>query len=82
MLARAPSGKKGEIAFDWGTCWFNGQHIATGQCNVKAYLIHAGRAKPSFIASHEIELGKAPEAYQHFDSRDQGWTKVILKPGA
>jgi threonine dehydrogenase-like Zn-dependent dehydrogenase len=79
--------KKGEIAFDWGMCWFKGQHIATGQCNVKAYnrqlrdLIHAGRAKPSFIVSHEIELSKAREAYQHFDSRDQGWTKVILKPG-
>lgn len=45
--------KKGQIAFDWGMCWFKGQHIATGQCNVKAYnrqlrdLIHAGRAKPS-----------------------------------
>lgn len=61
--------KKGEIAFDWGMCWFKGQHIATGQCNVKAYnrqlrdLIHAGRAKPSFIVSHEIELSKAREAY-------------------
>ena len=29
--------KKGQIAFDWGMCWFKGQHIATGQCNVKAY---------------------------------------------
>jgi threonine dehydrogenase-like Zn-dependent dehydrogenase len=80
--------KKGQIAFDWGLCWFKGQRIGTGQCNVKAYnrqlrdLIHAGRAKPSFIVSHELELGKAPEAYQHFDARDNGWTKVILKPGA
>ncbi|SNS92774.1 Threonine dehydrogenase [Noviherbaspirillum humi] len=79
--------KKGEIVFDWGLSWFKGQRIATGQCNVKAYnrqlrdLIHAGRAKPSFIVSHEIELGKAAEAYQHFDARDHGWTKVILKPG-
>ncbi|MDB5771349.1 MAG: Aldehyde dehydrogenase [Burkholderia sp.] len=79
--------KKGEIVFDWGMCWFKGQHIATGQCNVKAYnrqlrdLIHVGRAKPSFIVSHQLELSKAPEAYQHFDARDEGWTKVILKPG-
>ena len=79
--------KKGEIVFDWGMSWFKGQRIATGQCNVKAYnrqlrdLIHAGRAKPSFIVSHEIELSKAAEAYQHFDARDHGWTKVILKPG-
>ncbi|WP_151637513.1 glutathione-independent formaldehyde dehydrogenase [Noviherbaspirillum aerium] len=79
--------KKGEIVFDWGMSWFKGQRIATGQCNVKAYnrqlrdLIHAGRAKPSFIVSHEIELSKAADAYQHFDARDHGWTKVILKPG-
>lgn len=79
--------KKGEVVFDWGMSWFKGQRIGTGQCNVKAYnrqlrdLIHAGRAKPSFIVSHEIELGRAAEAYQHFDARDHGWTKVILKPG-
>jgi hypothetical protein len=62
------------------------ERIGTGQCNVKAHnrqlcdLIHAGRAKPSFIVSHELGLSKAPDAYQHFDARDQGWTKVILKP--
>src|SRR6195952_5630258 len=80
--------KKGKIAFDWGKCWFKGQHIATGQCNVKAYnrqlrdLIAAGRAKPSFIVSHELPLSEAPNAYQHFDARDDGWTKVVLKTAA
>jgi glutathione-independent formaldehyde dehydrogenase len=80
--------KKGQIAFDWGKCWFKGQHIATGQCNVKAYnrqlrdLIHVGRAKPSFIVSHELKLDQAPDAYQHFDVRDHGWTKVVLHPGS
>ena len=64
-----------------------GQRIGTGQCNVKAYnrqlrdLIHAGRAKPSFIVSHELPLDQAPDAYKHFDVRDHGWTKVILHPG-
>jgi threonine dehydrogenase-like Zn-dependent dehydrogenase len=78
--------KKGQITFDWGLCWHKGQRIATGQCNVKAYnrqlrnLIYAGRAKPSFIVSHQLELDKAPEAYVHLDKRDQGWTKVVLKP--
>jgi glutathione-independent formaldehyde dehydrogenase len=80
--------KNGEITFDWGLAWTKGQKIATGQCNVKAYnrqlrdLIHTGRAKPSFIVSHELELDKAPQAYQHFDKRDEGWTKVVLKPAA
>jgi glutathione-independent formaldehyde dehydrogenase len=81
-----PDRLNGQIVFDWGLSWTKGQHIGTGQCNVKAYnrqlrdLIHVGRAKPSFIVSHELELSKAPEGYQHFDARDPGWTKVVLKP--
>ncbi|HEX3835062.1 MAG TPA: hypothetical protein VHW04_23975 [Solirubrobacteraceae bacterium] len=60
--------------------------MATGQANVKAYnrklrdLIEAGKAKPSFLISHELPLAEAPDAYTHFDHRDAGWTKVILKP--
>jgi len=83
-----PLYKQGEIVFDYGLCWFKGQTIGTGQCNVKAYnrqlrdLISTGRAKPSFIVSHELPLDKAPDAYRHFDARDDGWTKVILKPAA
>ncbi|HVW22062.1 MAG TPA: glutathione-independent formaldehyde dehydrogenase [Opitutaceae bacterium] len=78
--------KKGEIAFDLGAFFSKGLHMGTGQCNVKSYnrqlrdLIHAGRAQPSWIISHELELDQAPGAYQHFDCRDQGWTKVILHP--
>ncbi len=78
--------KKGEIVFDFGLFWVKGQRIATGQANVKAYnrylrdLIHTDRAKPSWIVSHELALDEAPEAYKHFDARDNGWTKVILHP--
>jgi threonine dehydrogenase-like Zn-dependent dehydrogenase len=80
--------RKGEVALDWGLLWFKGQHIATGQCNVKAYnrelrnLIHVGKAKPSFIVSHQLPLDQAPEGYKHFDARDKGWTKVVLQPAA
>jgi glutathione-independent formaldehyde dehydrogenase len=79
---------QGEIVFDCGLCWFKGQTIGTGQCNVKAYnrqlrdLIFAGRAKPSFIVSHALALDEAPAAYRHFDDRDDGWTKVVLKNAA
>ena len=79
--------KQGEIVFDWGLSWCKGQRIGTGQANVKAYnrhlrdLIHVGKARPSFIVSHKLPLRDAPEAYQHFDARDYGWTKVVLKPG-
>src|SRR3712207_8329538 len=43
-------------------------------------LIAAGKAEPSFIVSHELPLDRAPEAYEHFDNRDDGWTKVVLHP--
>jgi glutathione-independent formaldehyde dehydrogenase len=80
--------KQGQIAFDFGSFWFKGQRMATGQANVKAYnrklrdLIEAGKAKPSFLISHQLPLAEAPDAYKHFDDRDAGWTKVILKPAA
>jgi glutathione-independent formaldehyde dehydrogenase len=78
--------KVGKLAFDFGLFWTKGQSIGTGQANVKAYnrhlcnLIHEGRAKPSWIVSHELALDEAPDAYKHFDARDKGWTKVILHP--
>lgn len=78
--------RNGEIAFDQGLAWFKGQKIGNGQANVKAYdrqlrdLIHMGRATPSWIVSHQLPLSQAPEAYEHFDNRDDGWTKVLLKP--
>jgi threonine dehydrogenase-like Zn-dependent dehydrogenase len=79
--------KKGHMDFDFGNFWMKGQTIATGQANVKSYnrqlctLISLGKATPSKIISHEISLDEAPNAYDHFDKRDKGWTKVILKPG-
>jgi glutathione-independent formaldehyde dehydrogenase len=62
--------------------------MGSGQANVKAYnrqlrdMIIAGRAKPSFVVSQELPLEKAPEGYQHFDAREDGWTKVLLHPRA
>ena len=62
--------------------------MGAGQANVKAYnrklrdLIEAGKAKPSFLISHELPLAEAPDADKHFDDRDAGWTKVILEPAA
>jgi glutathione-independent formaldehyde dehydrogenase len=78
--------RQGQIAFDFGEFWGKGLRMGTGQTNVKNYnrhlcnLIQAGKARPSFIISHELPLSRAPEAYKHFDAREQGWTKVVLKP--
>jgi glutathione-independent formaldehyde dehydrogenase len=77
---------KGEIAFEMGMFFQKGLRMGSGHTNVKAYnrrlrdLIAAGRAQPSFLVSHNLGLDEAPEAYRHFDSRDDGWTKVVLHP--
>lgn len=86
-LAKGKLAKEGKLAFDFGQFWVKGQKVATGQANVKAYnrklcnLIEVGKAKPSWIVSHELPLDQAPEAYKNFDERKDGWTKVVLKPG-
>ncbi|MFD0263987.1 glutathione-independent formaldehyde dehydrogenase [Kitasatospora indigofera] len=77
---------QGKIPIDFGMMWFKGQRMGTGQAPVKRYnralrdLIAAGRAEPSFVVSHELGLDQAPEAYEHFDARDEGWIKVALHP--
>jgi glutathione-independent formaldehyde dehydrogenase len=78
--------RKGEVAFDMGLFFQKGLRIGSGQTSVKAYnrrlrdLIAAGRAQPSFLVSHNLGLDEAPDAYQHFDERTEGWTKVVLHP--
>ena len=80
--------KQGRVAFEFGTFFTKGQRMGTGQAPVKRYnralrdLIIAGRARPSFIVSHELGLDEAPDAYARFDRREDGWTKVLLHPGA
>jgi glutathione-independent formaldehyde dehydrogenase len=78
--------RQGRIGFDFGTFFQKGQRLGTGQCPVKRYnellrdLIIAGQATPSLIVSHELPLTAAPEAYDKFDRRVDGYTKVLLHP--
>ncbi|MFD2416057.1 glutathione-independent formaldehyde dehydrogenase [Amycolatopsis pigmentata] len=84
--AATEQAKQGRIGFDYGTFFQKGQRMGTGQCPVKRYnhqlrdLILQGRANPSFLVSHEIGLDDAPEGYARFDRREDGWTKVLLRP--
>lgn len=79
---------RGILSMSFGRLFEKGLRLGTGQCNVKRYnrqlrdLITAGRAKPSFVVSHELPLNQAPGAYQKFDQRVEGYTKVVLKPAA
>ena len=45
--------------------------MRTGHCPVKRYNrqlrepIHMGKARPSFIVSHDLPLDQGPDAYEH-----------------
>jgi glutathione-independent formaldehyde dehydrogenase len=59
--------------------------IGMGQAPVKRYneylrdLIIQGRATPGKIVSHHIRIDDAPEAYDKFDRRTDGYTKVLIR---
>ena len=78
--------KEGRIGWDYGTFFTKGQRMGTGQAPVKRYnrhlrdLIIDDRANPGWIVSHELPLADGPDAYDHFDKREDGWTKVLLHP--
>lgn len=78
---------KGELLFRIGRFFEKGQSMATGQADVKRYahklrdMIIAGRAKPGFVVSQELPLEDAPGAYEKFDNREPGYSKVLLQPG-
>ncbi|KFY28738.1 hypothetical protein V491_00317 [Pseudogymnoascus sp. VKM F-3775] len=77
---------KGMISLSFGKLFEKGLSLSTGQCNVKAYnrylrdLIIAGKAKPSFVVSHEVTINDAVAAYEKFDKREDGYTKVVIHP--
>jgi glutathione-independent formaldehyde dehydrogenase len=86
--AQDPHAKQGMIPISFGKFFEKGLTIGTGQCNVKRYnrllrdLIVAGRAVPSTVVTKELPLEEAPDAYERFDNREEGYTKVVLKPAA
>ena len=78
---------KGELLFKVGKFFEKGQTMGTGQADAKQYahtlrdLIIAGRANPGFIISKELPLEDAPDAYERFDKREEGYSRVLLQPG-
>src|SRR6185436_3491669 len=78
--------KQGMLLVAVGKLFEKGLRLGTGQCNLKRYnrqlrdLIITGRAKPSFVVSLELPLDQAPLAYEKFDKRIEGYTKVLLHP--
>jgi threonine dehydrogenase-like Zn-dependent dehydrogenase len=72
--------------FPTGALMNKGLTIRTGQCHVQRYLkplyerIRNGDIDPSFVVTHRLELGKAPDAYETFKHKLDDCVKVVLKP--
>ena len=69
--------RQGRARFDFGTFWFKGQQMGTGQCPGQALQPAPARPHPPDKARRRgssptaLPLERAPEAYQHFDAREQ-----------
>ncbi len=79
--------KNGVYNFPIANFFDKGITMGSGQAPVKKYneylrdMIVNGRAKPSKIVSHHINIEEAPDAYSKFDKRIEGYTKVLIRFG-
>jgi threonine dehydrogenase-like Zn-dependent dehydrogenase len=69
-----------------GAAFAKGLTFKMGQTHVHRYtqrlleLIEQGRVDPTFLISHRLRLEDGPDAYKHFNDKDPGFTKVVMKP--
>jgi glutathione-independent formaldehyde dehydrogenase len=83
--AKNEEAKQGIFPFSLAEFFDKGITMGSGQAPVKKYneylrdLIVTGRAKPSKIVSHHIRIEDAPDAYEKFDKRVDGYTKVLIR---
>lgn len=70
----------------FGTAMNKALNFKMGQTHMQHYMeplmgkIEEGEIDPSFVITHELELGDAPEAYMTFKDKEDGCIKVMLKP--
>ena len=61
--------------------------VKMGNCNHRRYvphlvdLVRGGAVDPILVLTQHQPMTNAVEAYETFDSRGRGWTKVKLEPG-
>jgi threonine dehydrogenase-like Zn-dependent dehydrogenase len=72
--------------FPSGAFMNKGLQLRTGQCHVQKYMkrlykhVRDGDIDPSFVVTHRMELGKAPDGYETFKHKEDECVKVVLKP--
>jgi hypothetical protein len=50
------------------------------RCATRYERIRNGDIDPSFVVTHRLDLGKAPDAYETFKHKLEECVKVVLKP--
>jgi threonine dehydrogenase-like Zn-dependent dehydrogenase len=74
-------------SFPIGTAMNANLTVKMGNCNHRRYVpgllarIAAGTADPASVWTRQETMPAVLEAYQAFDRRDPGWTKVTLELG-
>lgn len=77
--------KQGILPLPIGDLFDKAVTIGMGQCPVKKYneylrdLIVQGKAHPGRIVSHHIAIQEAPDAYDKFDKRVEGYDKILIR---
>jgi threonine dehydrogenase-like Zn-dependent dehydrogenase len=72
--------------FPSGAFMNKGLQLRTGQCHVQKYLrplyerICEGQIDPSFVVTHRLPLGEAPNGFETFKHKQDECVKVVLKP--
>lgn len=70
----------------FGAAFAKGLTLRMGQTHVHRYMqplldrIVAGQIDPTFVISHRLSLDEAPDAYRTFRDKQEGCTKVVLRP--
>jgi len=60
--------------------------IRSGQTHVHRYMrpllqrIQNGEIDPSFVITHRLKLGDAPEGYQIFNNKEDDCLKIVMRP--
>lgn len=69
-----------------GAAFAKGLTLRMGQTHVHRYMrplldrIVAGQINPGFVISHRVALAAAPDAYATFRNKEDGCTKVVMRP--
>jgi threonine dehydrogenase-like Zn-dependent dehydrogenase len=70
----------------FGALMNKGLTIKTGQTHMQRYMkpllhmIESGKIDPSFVITHRVPLGEAPDAYKTFRDHEDECIKVVLRP--